>query len=143
MIFVDTWAWVALASKRDAYHLPATTFINTVAERDERFVTTDYILSEAITHLFRILPFAEAEHFIDGILASCQEGGDCELVYIAPDQFATSWRLRNRYRDKPDISFTDLSSMVVMQELGITDIFTGDAHFEHVGLGFRRVPAGA
>jgi len=30
--------------------------------------------------------------------------------------------------------------LVVMQELGITEVFTGDTHFQQVGLGFRLVP---
>jgi hypothetical protein len=30
--------------------------------------------------------------------------------------------------------------IVVMQDLGITDVFTGDAHFQQVGLGFRLLP---
>jgi hypothetical protein len=30
--------------------------------------------------------------------------------------------------------------MVVMQDLGLTDIFTGDAHFRQVNLGFRLFP---
>ena len=34
-----------------------------------------------------------------------------------------------RYDDKPDISFVDFTSMVLMQDLGIVDVFTGDAHF--------------
>jgi predicted nucleic acid-binding protein len=38
------------------------------------------------------------------------------------------------------IVFVDFTSMVVMQDLAITDVFTGDAHFQHVGLGFRVVP---
>jgi hypothetical protein len=31
--------------------------------------------------------------------------------------------------------------MVVMQDLGIVDVFTGDRHFEQVALGFRLLPA--
>lgn len=34
----------------------------------------------------------------------------------------------------------DFTSIVVMRDLGITDVFTGDAHFLHVGLGFHLVP---
>jgi len=35
---------------------------------------------------------------------------------------------------------TDLSSMVVMEELGVSMILTGDVHFTHVGMGFQIVP---
>ena len=42
--------------------------------------------------------------------------------------------------DKPDISFTDLTSMVVMLALGITHIVTADAHFLKVGEGFQLLP---
>jgi predicted nucleic acid-binding protein len=38
------------------------------------------------------------------------------------------------------ISFTDLTSMVVMKELGIMSILTDDDHFVHVGMGFQKVP---
>jgi len=41
---------------------------------------------------------------------------------------------------QPKISFTDLTSMVIMKELGIKDIITGDEHFNGVGMGFKRVP---
>ncbi len=30
--------------------------------------------------------------------------------------------------------------MVIMQDLGITDVFTGDEHFQQVNLGFRLHP---
>jgi hypothetical protein len=30
--------------------------------------------------------------------------------------------------------------LAVIQDLGITEVFTGDAHFQQVGLGFRLVP---
>lgn len=43
-------------------------------------------------------------------------------------------------RREPRISFTDLTSMVVMEERGITDILTEDTHFAQVGMGFRILP---
>ena len=48
--------------------------------------------------------------------------------------------MRQRYHDKPDISFVDFTSMAIMQDRGITDLFTGDAHFQQVNLGFRLHP---
>lgn len=48
--------------------------------------------------------------------------------------------LRSKFLDKPLISFTDLTSMVVMQECKITTILTQDAHFTHVNMGFELVP---
>lgn len=48
--------------------------------------------------------------------------------------------MRQKYHGKPDISFVDFTSMVVLQDLGITDVFSGDAHFQQVNLGFRLCP---
>jgi len=62
------------------------------------------------------------------------------LVHVSPQQFRRAWQLRQKYQDKPDISFVDFTSMVVMQDLGIVEIFTGDTHFQYVGLGFRLIP---
>jgi predicted nucleic acid-binding protein len=62
------------------------------------------------------------------------------LERISPERFEAAQQLRLRLQDKPDISFTDLTSMMVMQEIGITEIITGDAHFTHVGMGFVLLP---
>ncbi|HEY0738139.1 MAG TPA: hypothetical protein VGD69_24695, partial [Herpetosiphonaceae bacterium] len=60
--------------------------------------------------------------------------------WITPDRFAATQQLRQKFHDKPNISFTDLTSMVVMNEMSISSILTGDAHFTHVGLGFQLIP---
>ena len=39
-----------------------------------------------------------------------------------------------------EISFTDLTSMVIMQERGIKRILTEDDHFLHIGMGLQKVP---
>jgi len=45
-----------------------------------------------------------------------------------------------KFKDKPRISFTDLTTMIAMAELGITDIITEDDHFTQVGMGFHKIP---
>ena len=61
--------------------------------------------------------------------------------YILDETFTLFFkRLRLKFQDKPRISFTDLTSMVVMKELRIADILTGDTHFVQVGMGFVTVP---
>ena len=51
-----------------------------------------------------------------------------------------AWELFKKYQDKPDISFTDFTSFVVMSEFKLKEVFTDDDHFEKANLGFKRVP---
>ncbi len=139
MIFVDTWAWVALALKRDQHHRAAKAQHKLLKRARRRYVTSNFVLSELIAHLYTTLTPAQAQGFINTLLAAA-DAGTYQLVHVSPDQFRRAWQLRQRYHDKPDISFVDLTSMVVMQDLGIADVFTGDAHFQHVNLGFRLHP---
>ena len=139
MIFVDTWAWVALALKRDQRHRIAKAEYARLSKTRRRFVTTDFVLSELIAHLYTTLRAHQAQEFIDRILSTA-DAGTYELIHVSPSQFRRAWQLRQKYHDKPDISFVDFTSMVVMQDLGIADVFTGDRHFEQVGLGFHLVP---
>jgi predicted nucleic acid-binding protein len=139
MIFVDTWAWVALALWRDQHHQRVKSEHQRLQAAGRRYVTSNFVLSELIAHLFSTLTAAQAQTFIDKILTAASSSV-YELVHVSPAQFYQAWGLRQKYADKPDISFVDFTSMVVMQDLGIRDVFTGDAHFQHVGLGFRLVP---
>jgi predicted nucleic acid-binding protein len=136
MILVDTWAWVALAAKRDQHHRRAKSVHQRLQRSRRLYVTTNFVLSEVIAHLYTTMTPDQAEAFVNAILAAV-DGGMYQLVHVSADQFRRAWDLRRKYRDKPDISFVDFTSMVVMQELGITEVFTGDAHFLHVGLGFQ------
>jgi predicted nucleic acid-binding protein len=139
MIFVDTWAWLALAHRRDPYHRMAVEQHRALQKQKVRYVTTNDVLTELMTSLFPVVSFAKARQFMLNVFQSC-DTGRYQLVFVSRDQFERAWQLRQRYHDKPKISFVDLTSMVVMQDLAITDVFTGDAHFEQVGLGLRVVP---
>ena len=77
--------------------------------------------------------------FIEAIL-SASEQERLVIERITSARFARAWILRRQFRDKPSISFTDLTSMAVMQESGLADILTEDGHFTQVGMGFTIVP---
>ncbi len=62
------------------------------------------------------------------------------LEWTTKERFTKAMALRLRFQDKPRISFTDLTSMVVMKELRIKDVLTEDDHFTQVGMGFRKKP---
>ena len=69
-----------------------------------------------------------------------QKIGSLVIEPIDPDRFDKAWKLRLRYKDKPRVSFTDLTSFVVMRESHIRRVLTADAHFGQIGLGFRTIP---
>jgi len=138
-VFVDTWGWLVLANDRDPAFGSVSRMRAAAASQLGAWVTTDYVLDETMTRLFAVSPFALARRFGEGILeASCQ--GLLDIEHVTPERFGAAWRLRLRYRDKPRISFTDLTSFVVMRELRLQRAITADAHFEQVGLGFVRLP---
>lgn len=101
--------------------------------------TSDYIFDETITLLFRRLPFLSAKESLE-YMQDAVASGYLRLERISAERFEKAKGLRIRFHDKPRISFTDLTSMVVMTENGITQILTEDDHFLQVGMGFQKVP---
>jgi len=138
-IFIDTWAWLALANKRDKYHSAARKSYEEIKIKGYRMVTSDYVLDETITALFRSVAFNSAVKFIEAIFLMIEKG-KIRLEKVDEERFKAAWSLRKRFQDKPDISFTDFTSFVIMQELGIRKAFTGNTHFEKVKLGFEILP---
>jgi len=138
-IFVDTWGWIALGHHRDPRHPRVKRLYQELHKAGGVFYTSDYILDEVATLLFRREVFLEAVRFMEGIFESAQQRL-LMIERITSDRFAAAWSLRKHFQDKPRISFTDLTSMALMQELGVTRILTEDEHFLQVGLGFQRVP---
>jgi uncharacterized protein len=137
-LFVDTWGWLVLANDRDPSFPSVSRLRASAGESGQTWVTTDYVLDETMTRLFATCPFNSARRFVEGIFAASRDGS-LDIEQITAKRFSEAWRLRVRYKDKPRISFTDLTSFAVMTELGIETVITGDAHFEQVGMGFVRV----
>jgi len=136
LIFVDTWAWLALANRKDAYHSVAQRGYAQIKAAGDRLVTSDYVLDETITALFRSVAYKNAVQFVESLFLMV-DGARLGLERITKSRFEAAWLLRKRYQDKPNVSFTDLTSIVLMQELAINTVFTGDTHFEEANVGLE------
>ena len=137
--FIDTWGWIAICDQTVREYEKASTFFFSRFEAGGRFATSNFVLAETITLAFSRYGENLGERFLDRILDLLQMAS-FRYEEVTPERFEKTLEFRRRYRDKPKISFTDLTSMVVMRELGITEIVTADRHFEQVNLGFRIVP---
>jgi len=138
-VLIDTWGWLALGHRRDARHQEVKAFYQALRKQGVRLYTTDYVLDELISLLFRREAFEESIRFTEGIFQASHKA-QLTIERVTSERFTSAWALRKRFQDKPKISFTDLTSMVIMQERSITKILTDDDHFTHVGMGFQKVP---
>jgi predicted nucleic acid-binding protein len=138
-VFVDTWGWLALGHRRDAHHQAVKEIVAARLPVAGCLHTSDYVLNELITLLFRREAPSEAMRFVEGILAD-QAAGRISVHRVTAERFFAALELRRRLQDKPLISFTDLTSMALMAELRIEEVLTEDEHFLHVGVGFATVP---
>lgn len=136
-LFIDTWGWLALEDRLERFHESSLRCYSEVRAGSGQILTSNFVLDETITRLFRRRPFQEAVRFTNGILAS-------PFVRVEPvteQRFRQAFSLRQRFADKPKISFTDLTTMIIMTELKVTKILTADSHFSQVALGFQILPS--
>ncbi|MEA5627210.1 hypothetical protein [Nostoc sp. UHCC 0251] len=137
-LFIDTWGWLTLHDRSERYHQEATEAYQRAIAENGQIYTTDYVLDETITFFFRRLPAPLADQSMK-VLLSAFSADNFYLIRITEERFCLTKELRSKFIDKLLISYTDLTSMVVMQEFGITNVLREDAHFTHVGMGFQLV----
>jgi predicted nucleic acid-binding protein len=138
-VFIDTWGWLALGHRRDARHQEVKEYYQALQAEKTPLYTSDYVLDEVITLLFRREVFEEAVRFVEGIFKAA-ERSHLTIERVTSERFAAAWKLRQRFQDKPKISFTDLTSMIIMRERRIKRVLTEDEHFLQVGMNFQKVP---
>jgi uncharacterized protein len=124
-MFVDTGAWFAAFVPGDSDHQAARRWLS---QNRQPLVTTDYILDELLTLLKCRGEFCRAEQAGQSIL----DGLVAQLEWVTPADVHAAWIVFRRFRDK-GWSFTDCTSRVVMERLGINTAFSFDEHFREFG----------
>lgn len=140
VVFVDTWGWLTLRDRRERFHEKVKLFISRAVEKNAlALVTSEYVLVETFTLFYKRLSRDLAKESVELILET-EKTGLLSIERMSEKRFLQTVEIRYKFSDKPDISFTDLSTMVLMEELGIHSILSADAHFTHVGKGFTLLP---
>jgi predicted nucleic acid-binding protein len=133
--FYDTWAFAALANRRDSGHTVAIEVDRALERGGFSAVTTDYVLDETITLLHSSGGATASLAFLD--LARDRFGSsDTRLVEIGTRRRENAFEFFRRLAPtEARLSFTDATSFAVMAELGIELAFTADRHFHRAGSG--------
>ncbi len=125
MILVDTGAWFASIVPWDANHAAATDWLR---HNSEPLVTTDYILDETLTLLRARNETARAVRLGSQLFA----GALATLYFLTEADIRDAWQVFHQYADK-EWSFTDCTSKIVIDKLGLAAAFSFDQHFRQFG----------
>ena len=127
-VFLDTSFAIALSSQTDRNHLQAVKLASQLELHKTYLVTTQAILLEIGNAL------SKQKYRIAAIqlLESLETDRNVEIVSLTNDLYHQAFNLFKQRQDK-EWGLVDCISFVVMQERGITDVLTADAHFQQAG----------
>lgn len=123
--FADTFYFFALINDRDRAHARATAFSRSFSGR---MVTTTWVLTELADGLCR----EDSRDSFSTIFDLIESDPDTEIVKSTDELWRDGITLYNARPDK-EWSLTDCISFVVMEREALTEVLTGDHHFEQAG----------
>jgi predicted nucleic acid-binding protein len=128
-VFADTSFFFALVARRDRSHAAARSALEKVTRARRPIVTTDYVIDETLT----LTKLRTDPATADALWARIEGSPSVRLEFVGPERFARAVQFFRRHSDH-GYSFTDCTSVVMMQDLALTDVLTTDSHFAEAGL---------
>ncbi len=127
-VFLDTSFAIALSSITDQHHGKAVELATQLQARQTGLVTTDAILLE----IGNALSKSKYRKAAIQLLESLESDPKVQIIPLTKDLYGDAFRLFKQRTDK-EWGLVDCVSFVVMQNRGITDALTADAHFQQAG----------
>ena len=126
-VFIDTGFWIALFDKRDRNHLSAKNNLESLIKNYSLYFS-DFILFETITYLNCSI----RRH--DLAIRFLKKAQKPILKMLVVDEIikTTALNMFEKYSDK-DLSMTDCTSFVLMNQKGINKYAGFDDHFLQMG----------
>ena len=134
-LLLDTSGLYALADRKDPLGPKVRELVAARVTRGTRLVLTDYLLDETCTLAKARAGCFAALRLLDLVEASA----GFRMEWIGPTRFEAAKGFFRRHADH-GYSFTDCTSFIVMQELGLRDAITSDRHFNEAGFRGLLVP---
>ena len=126
MVFVDTGAWFARYVPSDPNHQRVTAWMRA---NPRRLITTDYCIDETLT----LLVARRRVQVALEVGRALFEAGVARLHFLSPDLIHRAWILFQQ-RAAAGLSFTDCTSKIVIDDLGVSTVVALDDHFRALGV---------
>lgn len=125
MIFVDTSAWFESIIPTETNHSIAAKWLS---GNSQLLLTTDFVVDETLT----LLRARGEDTSALRLGAQLFNGEIAQVYYLNEADINAAWHIFRTYSDK-EWSFTDCTSKVVIEKLGISEAFAFDQHFRQFG----------
>jgi predicted nucleic acid-binding protein len=125
-VFLDTVGLLALWNRKDQWHIAAKQAFAPLVAGRVRMVTTSFVLLECGNAAAR-LPFRS---MVISLRAELIQGGD--LIDPSTSDCEEAWQAYDR-GEAGEAGIVDHVSFAVMRRLGLTKVFSNDAHFRASG----------
>lgn len=123
-VFIDTGAVYALLDRDDANHRAARRTLNALKKRRLKPFLTNFVVAETHALLIARLDASIARRWL---LANVWP-----IERVNEDDESRARAIIVRYSDKT-FTYTDATSFVVMERLGLKTVFAFDPHFRQYG----------
>lgn len=137
VVFVDTSAWDALEDGGDSNHAAAVRYRVLLRQERMPLYVTNFVLDECHTLLLQNVGYARTVAF-KSTIDRMQAGRVLTVVHISEELEKAAWEVFAQFNQDKTWSFTDCTTKVAMDNLGIQHVFAFDHHFEQMG--FIRLP---
>lgn len=127
-VFLDSAYAIALSAVTDQYHQKAEILAGQIETSGNSLITTRAVVME----IGNALAKNRYRNAAIELLNSLEEDPNVEIVPLSEELYKRSLKLYRERADK-EWGITDCISFVVMQDNGLTDALTTDAHFKQAG----------
>jgi len=133
-VFIDTGVFVAARNRSDVNHGRAVELLREALQgRYGALYTSDYVFSEAVTVALVRTGRPEVAVDVGRFIMSSKR---LKILHVDRAAFMKAWGLFNKYVSR-GLSFTDATSMALMERYNIGWIMSFDRHFDGIASTIR------